>query len=66
MRADTALRATHLMGQLAEKRVQTILTNAKKIEELTQQLHEAQHLNDQKFDHAHRLLKELLVQKREG
>lgn len=63
VRSDTALRATHLMGQLAEKRVHTILTNAQKINNLTQQLQEAQQLNDQKCDHAHTLLKELLAQK---
>jgi hypothetical protein len=66
VRADTALRATQLMGQLAEKRVQTILTNAKRVQELTGQLNEAQQLNDQKFDHARIMLKELLVQKRNG
>lgn len=62
VRAETSVRATNLLGDLAEKRVNAIALNAQKISELKTQLNEAESVNNQKLDHARTVLQEVIRQ----
>ncbi|MGD9970246.1 MAG: hypothetical protein AB7S65_07290 [Sulfuricurvum sp.] len=60
VRAETALRATSLLGDLAEQRVNMIAENAKMIQDLKIQLDNAEELSAQKLEHSRTVLKEII------
>ncbi|MDD2950811.1 MAG: hypothetical protein PHU29_08485, partial [Sulfuricurvum sp.] len=60
VRAETSIRATNLLGDLAEQRVNTIALNAKMISDLKTQLNEAENISNQKLDHARTILQEVI------